>query len=305
MVALGGGHGLAACLKAARLYAGKITAVVSVGDDGGSSGRLRTELDVSPPGDIRRCLSALADDRLLLARSLEYRFEEGGLSGHPIGNLLLSGLSLTGGNLQEAVDEVGRVIGAVGRVVPATTVPVTLSAESDSGLVTGQVAIEQATGVRNLRLDPADAATPGDAVRALLEADQVVVGPGSLFTSVLATAVVNDIRGALERTAAQRVFVANVADDGAEARGLELNDHLEAVADHGIPIDLVIADSSRRLAPTQARLTAVDIPIVVRHVAADDGWSHDSARLAEALSAVLKTGVTTASLPYRQPSEAP
>ncbi len=313
VVALGGGHGLAASLKAARHYAAQLTAIVSVGDDGGSSGRLRAEFGVSPPGDIRRCLSALADDRLLLGRSLEYRFEHGELSGHPIGNLLLSGLSLADGNLQQAIDEVGRAVGAVGRVIPATTVPVTLVADSDAGLVTGQVAIERAADIGNLRIDPVDAATPGDAVRAILEADQVVVGPGSLFTSVLAAAVVEDVREALERTSAQRVFVANVADDRAEARGLGLSEHLEALAEHRIPVDLVIADDHPGLpltSPPPSPRTSpgsrvAGVPVVVRPVAADDGWSHDPGRLAEALSWVLTEAAVSTPGPDRQRAQAP
>ncbi len=283
VVALGGGHGLAASLMAARRFASAVTAIVSVGDDGGSSGRLRAEFSVSPPGDIRRCLSALADDRSLLGRSLEYRFEDGQLSGHPIGNLLLVGLTFAGGDLQQAIDEVANVVGAVGRVVPATTVPVTLIADSDRGTITGQVTIERAAGIRNLRFDPPDPPTSDHAVRALLNADQVIIGPGSLYTSVLATAVVGGIRKGLERTSAQRVFVANVANEKADARGFGLEEHLGALAEHGVPVDLVVADCPVRVPPHSLISHSVGVPIVYRHVAADDGWSHDPARLAAAL----------------------
>lgn len=287
VVALGGGHGLAASLRAARAYAGNITAVVSVGDDGGSSGRLRAEFGVSPPGDIRRCLSALANDELLLGRSLEYRFDEGPLSGHPIGNLLLIGLAFSGGDLQAAVDEVARVVGARGRVIPATTVPVVLIADSDRGTITGQVTIERAAGIRNLRFDPPNPPATVDAIAAVVSADQVVIGPGSLFTSVLATAVVDQIRSALDRTNGQRIFVANVANDKAEARGFGLEEHLEAVADHGIPVDLVIADCPVDVEPFLSVSRSQSIPILHRHIAAEDGWSHDPVRLGKVLSEAL------------------
>lgn len=273
--------------------------MVSVGDDGGSSGRLRAEFGVSPPGDIRRCLSALADDEALLGRSLEYRFEDGPLSGHPIGNLLLIGLYFAGGSLQESIDEVARVVGATGRVVPATMVPVVLIADSDRGTITGQVTIERATGIRNLRFDPADPPAPQHAVDAVLEADQVIVGPGSLFTSVLATAVISEIRGALERTGAQRVFVANVANDKAEARGFGLEEHLEAVVEHGVPVDLVVADCPVGVEPHVSVSRATGLPIWHRHLAADDGWSHDPVRLGLVLSEALNAPVGG----HREPSQ--
>jgi uncharacterized cofD-like protein len=281
VVALGGGHGLAATLRAARCYAGSITGVVSVGDDGGSSGRLRTEIGVAPPGDVRRCLSALATTDSLLTRSLEHRFDEGTLRGHPVGNLLLSGLAVAAGDLQAAIDEVGRLTGAAGRLFPATTVPVTLIADSDHGTLAGQVTIERATGIRNLRFDPAEPPVSSDAVAAVRAADQVLIGPGSLFTSVLATAVVPAIRQALLDTDAQRVFIANVANDKAEARGFGLAEHLDALAQHGLKIDAVVAP----IGSDATRLDAVQMHLC--DLAASDGWSHDPAKLASALRTVL------------------
>lgn len=280
MVALGGGHGLAATLRAARRYAGEITGIVSVGDDGGSSGRLRAEFGVAPPGDLRRCLSALATDDTLLAHSLEHRFEDGTLNGHPIGNLLLTGLALSSGSLQEAIDEVGRLVGAAGRVYPATEVPVTLIADSDRGTLAGQVTIERATGIRNLRFDPADPPSSPSAIDAVRQADQVVIGPGSLFTSVLATALVGDIRRALAGSSAQRVFVANVTNERAEARGFGLREHLEALRDHGVAVDVVVA-------PAGSTNPDFPIPVELHDVAAEDGWSHDPAKLGPVLADIL------------------
>lgn len=284
VVALGGGHGLAATLRAARGYAGELTGIVSVGDDGGSSGRLRTEFGVAPPGDVRRCLSALATVDSLLARSLEHRFDEGTLQGHPIGNLLLTGLAMVAGDLQSAIDEVGRLVGAAGRIFPATMVPVTLIADSDHGTLAGQVTIERATGIKNLRFDPADPPVSTAAVEAVRSADQVLIGPGSLFTSVLATAVVPAIRDALHQTNAQRVFIANVANDKAEARGFGLAEHLDALVDHDLKIDAVIAS------PGSCAGRELSTPVVEIDVAHDDGWSHDPAKLGPVLARVLADG---------------
>ncbi len=280
VVALGGGHGLAATLRAARSYARSITGVVSVGDDGGSSGRLRAEFGVAPPGDVRRCISALATTDTLLARSLEYRFEQGVLTGHPVGNLLLAGLTMMSGHFQEAIDELCRAVGAVGSIYPATMVPVQLLADSDQGTLVGQVTIERASGIRNLRFDPIDPPVADCASRAVREADQVVIGPGSLFTSVLAAAVVPGIRAALQESTGQRVFVANVANEKGMARGFGLAEHVDALADHGVKIDVVVADSS---APPA---TGVSPTVVRADVAAGDGWGHDPAKLGRVLHQV-------------------
>jgi uncharacterized cofD-like protein len=280
VVALGGGHGLAASLRAARRYAGRLTGVVSVADDGGSSGRLRAELGISAPGDIRRCLSALAGDDTLLARSLEHRFDSGPLDGHALGNLLLAGLTVAGGDFSAAVAEVARLVGARGELFPATTRPVSLVADSDGGRLVGQVTIERASGIRDLRFEPADPDAPPGAVRAILEADQVVLGPGSLFTSVLATAVVPAIRQALADTRAQRVYVANVATAIGEAHGFGLAEHLEAIAKHGVGVDVVLAPVGT------AGLAEVALPIVIAPLAAADGWGHDPELLGPALASL-------------------
>ena len=284
VVALGGGHGLAETLRAARSYAGDLVGIVSIGDDGGSSGRLRSEFGVAPPGDVRRCLSALATVDSLLARSLEHRFVEGTLQGHPIGNLLLTGLAMVAGDLQSAIDEVGRLVGAQGRIFPATTVPVTLIADSDQGTLAGQVTIERATGIGNLRFDPAQPPVSAEAVDAVRSADQVLIGPGSLFTSVLATAVVPAISEALHQTTAQRVFIANVANDKAEARGFGLQEHLDALTDHGLKIDAVIAP------PGSQATTGPSGSVFEVDVAAEDGWSHAPAKLGPALARLLDGG---------------
>lgn len=280
VVALGGGHGLAASLRAATGYASSLTGVVSVGDDGGSSGRLRTEFGVAPPGDVRRCISALVSQESLLSQALEYRFADGELEGHPIGNLLLAGLAMVAGDFEHAIDELCRLVGVDGSIVPAASVPVRLLADSDQGEITGEVTIEHATGIRNLRFDPAEPPVSPKAVEAVLGADQIVIGPGSLFTSVLATAVVPGILAAVDKNPGQHVYVANVATEKGMARGFGLAAHLAALADHGVTVDVVIA-------PHTAPEEELDGVRVVRaEVGAHDGWGHDPQRLGEVLGQV-------------------
>ena len=195
VVAVGGGHGLAASLRAGLLYAGALTAIVSVADDGGSSGRLRRQMGIVPPGDLRTCLVALADDGDLLAQVFEQRFDADAdeLAGHALGNLIIAGLMAAAGGVQEGLDEAARLLGAGGRVVPAATEPVVLKASSEGGDIEGQTAVQGTTHIQRVSLIPADAQAPAPALAALAEADQIVVGPGSLFTSVLAALVVPGI----------------------------------------------------------------------------------------------------------------
>lgn len=281
IVAIGGGHGLAVSLRAARRYAGQITAVVSVADDGGSSGRLRAELGVPAPGDVRRCLAALADGNGL-AQALEHRFSEGELTGHALGNLLLAGLTDAQGDFVAAIDEVGRLVGASGRVLPAASEPVVLVGRGPHGMVEGQVAIRTATvPVDHISVWPAAPATPPEVAAAILDADQVVIGPGSLYTSVLAASVVPAVREALAATTAQRVYVANLRAEEPEAAGYDGADHLAALHRHGIPVDIVIREPGT--------LSGAPLPVVVvdRHVARPHGLAHDPDLLADALGAVL------------------
>jgi uncharacterized cofD-like protein len=276
-VAVGGGHGLSTTLRAVRRYAGTVTAVVSVADDGGSSGRLRDALGVPAPGDVRRCLAALAAGDSPLARALEHRMRGGDLGDHPLGNLLLAGLSETEGDFVVAVDEVARLVGAVGRVLPATVEPVSLVGEGVDGPVLGQVAIKQ-RGARLVWVDPPEPATPPAAVDAILGADQVVLGPGSLYTSVLAAAVVPAVRDALVKTSAQRVYVLNLGQEHAETLRHDAVDHVEALARHGIPIDVVVRHEGslpgRPLPGAQVELV----------VAREGGLAHDPGRLAATLA---------------------
>ncbi len=293
VVAVGGGHGLAATLCALRSYASSVVAVVSVADDGGSSGRLRELIPELPaPGDVRRCLSALADEGSVLGASLEHRYAAGELRGHAFGNLLLATLAEQLGSFGAAVDEVARLVGAAGQVLPATSEPVRLEGLcSGDGCgfapgmdhVVGQVALQNTSGLTRLRLRPV-APVSSPAVRdAILAADQVVLGPGSLFTSVLAAAITPAVRDAMAATAAQRVYVANLAPQVPETEGFTTADEVAALAAHGVPVDVVLADVGRPCGTPPHAVRCVEA-----QVATDGGAVHDPVRLAEALPALLR-----------------
>jgi uncharacterized cofD-like protein len=300
VVALGGGHGLAASLRAAKGYAGKVMGIVSVADDGGSSGRLRLELGAAPPGDLRKCLVALGDDRTLWSQALEHRFGGGDLQGHPLGNLLIVGLAEVTGDLQAALDEVGRLAGAGGRVVPATTCPVELSATAGGKEVFGQAAIAQATGITRLSVIPGDPGVPPAALEAIGRADQVVLGPGSLFTSVLAVAVVPAIKQALAEAPGQVVYVCNLRAEPGETAGYDVARHVDALLAHGARPDVVLCD------PTSIPLGSPKVPWVERplHEAGKEG--HSAVRLGAALEEVLRMSGTAGvgDVRLRSPDEA-
>jgi len=282
VVAIGGGHGTAVTLRAATRYTNRVTAIVSVADDGGSSGRLRQLLDVVALGDMRKCLVALADEEAPLAQAFERRFEEGELAGHALGNLVLAGLVGATGDLVHAIDEAARLLGAVGRVLPATTEPVVLKADCGGGEVAGQVAVSLAGQIRSVSLVPGDAGPPAAAVDAILDADQVVIGPGSLYTSVLAAAAVPELAAAMGATKAQRVLVCNLRPQIPETEGYDVGRHVSALEAHGIPVDLVLCDTSAGMAlgSVWARVVDVGLTDPARRV-------HDPGRLAQALSGLL------------------
>ena len=278
VVALGGGHGLAATLQAVRSYGGEVTAIVSVADDGGSSGRLRHTCGIPPPGDLRRCLVALGDAASVWGRAFEHRFGAGELEGHALGNVVIAGLAAVTGDFLVAVEEAGRLVGTTGRVLPATSTPVTLTADTAGGRVEGQVAVANARGISRVSVVPADAEPSPAALEALARADQVVVGPGSLYTSVLAVVAVPALCDALERTRARKVYVCNLAPQVPETEGYDVAAHVRALADHGLDVDVVVCDP-RRLDPGN-----LAVPCRRADLARDDGPGHDPAKLAPALA---------------------
>ena len=306
MVALGGGHGLAVSLQALRDLSPHLTAVVTVADDGGSSGRLRDELGVLPPGDLRMALAALAGDDgwgRSWERLLQHRFGgDGPLGGHAVGNLLLAALTDTEGGVVPALDLVGRLLGGPGRVLPACCVPVDILAQV-AGLdpdrpetlteVRGQVAVATTPGqVASLSLSPAAPAACPEAVAAVQEADWVVLGPGSWFTSVITHLLVPELRAALEETSARLLVPLNLAPQAGETEGFSPEEHLEVLLAHapGLQLDVVLADASavpdRR--SLQAAGAATGAHLVLAAVARGDGTArHDPVRLRAAYDSIF------------------
>ncbi len=282
VVAIGGGHGTAVTLKAARRYAGSLTGIVSVADDGGSSGRLRELLNVVALGDIRKCLVALADQDSALAAAFERRFEEGELAGHALGNLILTGLIDATGDLVLGVREAAQLLAAYGDVLPATTEPVVLKAESAQGTVAGQVAVKGTGDIRTVSLVPGDAPPPPLAVERIAEADQIVIGPGSLFTSVLAAVAVGGIAEALATAKAQVVYVCNLRPEIPETEGYDVAAHVAALARHDVAIDVVLCDTIPGMDVGSTDATVHDVGLT-----GSNTLVHSPARLAQALSGLL------------------
>lgn len=288
VVAIGGGHGLANALRAVRQYARDVTAVVTVADDGGSSGRLRRDLGVIPPGDMRKALVALADEDGLWARAFEHRFEEGDLAGHALGNLVIAALFETLGDPVAALDEAARLVGTAGRVLPATTESVVLKADVDGRPVEGQVAVATARGrIRRVELVPSDVPVVPAAVAAVAAADQVVLAPGSLYTSVLAALCVEALRDAVRVTPARVVQVGNLRPQVPETLGLDAADHVAAVFDHGARVDAFLAADPGELAIDVGRFGLLGTDVVRADVADAGAAEHDPDRLAIALAALL------------------
>ncbi len=295
-VAIGGGHGTARALAALPRVVDHVTAVVTVADDGGSSGRLRRDLDVLPPGDLRMALTALARDPDL-ARLVDFRFDRGELAGHSLGNLILIALeSLADGDLIAALDRCAVLLGVPGRVLPCTTTPVTLHATTAEGIVTGQVAVAATPRLQRVWLEPeAPPATP-DAVTAIERADLIVLGPGSLYTSLLPNLLVPDIAAALGRASGPVVMVTNLREQPGETEGMELRDHLDALAHHvpDLRLDVVVAHEGPAPAgegrPLRLDASALrDVPARVQVADLLDGHDgHDPGKLATLLDRILR-----------------
>ena len=289
VVAIGGGHGLAAALEAVQAYASEITAIVSVADDGGSSGRLTTGMGVPAPGDIRRCLLALTPDPGIWFELFNYRFPGGpddtmdlspqDVGGHALGNLLLVALAdLCGGDFGLAVKQAGSLLGALGSVVPATTEAVKLSAEIGGRRVDGQVAVSRTPGgIERLILGPEGIKANSDALAAVAAADQIILGPGSLFTSVLAALSVPGMAEAVDAAKGRVVSVLNLVTQNAETAGMTGWDHIRALQGHA---------GLTRAGGIVAHRGDLDLPMTVERVeidaeaAAGLGWDLHEADVA-------------------------
>jgi uncharacterized cofD-like protein len=307
VVALGGGHGLAASLTAWRQLTTRLTAVVTVADDGGSSGRIRREMPVLPPGDLRMALAALAGASPRtqeMAALLQHRLGgTGALAGHPVGNLVLTGLTeMYAGDAVRALGVLGDLLGCSGRVLPMAEVPLDLvatvaSIDPDdpvgSRRIRGQVAIASTPGrVRDIRVSPADPPVPAAVLHAIETADVVSLGPGSWYTSVLPHLLVPRLREALATTGAKVVVVLNLEPQAGETDGFSPAEHLEVLLAHvgGVSLHTVIADASA-VVDRRGLLSAVQgcgAELVLAPVAAPDGAPrHDPSRLAAALASVV------------------
>jgi uncharacterized cofD-like protein len=306
VVALGGGNGLATLLRGLKEHTTNLTAIVTVADDGGSSGRLRRELGLPPPGDVRNCLAALSDDEDLLTQLFQYRFMEGGdLEGHSFGNLFIAALAGVTGSFDRGVLEAGRVLRIRGQVLPATLSDVALVADMTAALDTHEVRVQGESRIPSfpgrisrVRLEPGEPPAYPEAIRALLGADMIVIGPGSLYTSILPNLLVPDLAGAIRASRAFKVYVCNVASQPGETDGYDCGQHLAALESHvgGNLVDGILVNN--RIPP--------NLPEGVRPVPLAEGrnqavpsfladvvdperpWRHDSEKLAHVLLRLLE-----------------
>jgi uncharacterized cofD-like protein len=320
IVAIGGGTGLSALLRGLKEHTSNLTAVVTVADDGGSSGVLREELGIPPVGDIRNCIAALADAEPLMSELLQYRFpaaegllaasETPGLAGHAIGNLLLAAMTaIEDGDFEEGVRRINRILAVRGQVVPVTATPLTLHALTGTGdTVDGQSRIMRTTGIDRVWLTPDDVHASDDALAAIAEADLIVLGPGSLYTSVLPSLLIPAIRDAVLAAPATRIYVCNVATQDGETTGLDLSGHVAALLAHTAPglVDLVLANNrfdARIPTDWQAETVRLAWPpsgmVAPPRLALDDvvdpenAHHHDPVRLAGAVMRVYEREAST------------
>jgi uncharacterized cofD-like protein len=310
-VALGGGHGLAASLAALRRVTDSVTAIVTVADNGGSSGRLRRDFGVLPPGDLRMALAALCGDDewgTTWSKVVQHRFAgDRELAGHAVGNLLIVALWDLLGDTVAGLDWVGRLLGTGGRVLPMAAVPLDIVAEvtgadpawpDEVSTVRGQAAVASTPGqVRSITLLPADPPAVPEAVRAVLDADWIVFGPGSWFTSVLPHLLVPELSAALHATTARRLVVLNLAPQPGETEGFSPHKHLEVLAGHApaLTVDVVLADTKAagtgNLADLEKAATVLGARLVMADVAAADGTPrHDPRLLAGMYAQVFRQG---------------
>lgn len=304
VVALGGGHGLAATLAALRRVVDRPTAIVTVADNGGSSGRLRGEFGVLPPGDLRMALAAMCGDDdwgQTWARVVQHRFAgDGEMKGHVIGNLLIVGLWELLGDHVDALDLVGRLLGVQGRVLPMSVSPIDITARVEHGdgreeTVRGQIQVATTTGrIRSIALEPETPSSCPQAVQAVNDADWVVLGPGSWYTSVIPHLMVPDLASAICHSRGRVAVVLNLEPQPGETQHFRPEDHLEALTEHApdLQIHTVLADRGavEDVAALTAHVEGIGARLLVADLAADDDAArHDPDRLARALGELIAT----------------
>jgi uncharacterized cofD-like protein len=302
IVTIGGGHGLSTLLRGLKSFSYNITAVVTVADDGGSSGRIRRIQGIPPPGDIRNCLAALSSDEALMTQLFQYRFSDGNvdLDGHPFGNLFISALSEITGSFEDAVVESGRVLAVHGRVLPATLHDVRLVADVQlphnitEVRVEGESTIPKFPGnVQRVWLEPNNPPAYPQVIQAILAAELIVIGPGSLFTSIIPDLLVPDIVAAIQASRALKIYVCNVATQPGETDNYTCEDHIKVLNEHiGESIfDIIVINNQYEgqlpsgtewVKPTPE--AAIEYPIYQTDLADENQpWRHDSAKLARAV----------------------
>ena len=305
IVTIGGGHGLATLLRGLKTYTQNLTAIVTVADDGGSSGRLRESYGILPPGDIRNCLAALSNDEQMLTQLFRYRFSgAGGLDGHSFGNLFITALAELTGSFEEAIAESGRVLSVSGRVLPSTLHDVRLVADVQLPHVLNQVRVEgessipkMAGRVRRVWLEPNDAPAFPPALNAILNADMIIVGPGSLYTSLLPNLLVQDLLGAVRASRGLKVYVCNIATQSGETDVYTCDDHIRALEEHvGDDLFKIILCNDNyegQLNGDSQWVRADEKTLADARVYCSDltdpgyPWRHDSAKLARKLIEIL------------------
>lgn len=308
IVAIGGGTGLASLLRGLKEYTGNLTAIVTVADDGGSSGVLRRELGVLPPGDVRNCIAALADAEPLVTSLFQYRFSDGsGLAGHSFGNLFIVAMSGVVGNFEDAIRQTSRVLAVRGQIIPSTLANVTLCAQTeDMQTIEGESSIGPATTngdgptmrIREVYLLPHNPPAHPEAVQAILEADLIILGPGSLYTSVLPNLLVEGIRRSVVASSAPKIYVCNVATQHGETDGFDVAAHFAKLEDQlgkGVVSTVLANDNLFDSIPKAPHSEAVRLDDGlgnrVRLVTADviseeNKYHHDSSKLAQAIMRV-------------------
>ena len=299
---VGGGTGLPSLIRGIKHYSHNITAIVTMADDGGSSGRLRSELGIQPPGDIRNCLVALADSEVVMQQLMDYRFSsDGQLDGHSFGNMLIAALAGIGGDFYRAVEIAGELLAIRGRVMPSTLTDVTLIARTETGeTLTGETNVASAQArLQSLTLCPPNPTAHPEAVAALEQADLIIIGPGSLYTSIVPNLLIPGIAQALAESHALKIYICNVAEEPRQTEGYSVLDHLEVVRRYAgeASVHAVIANSSIPDGPTPAGLDFIrarrpwdDPAILVEADVIDQSATarHDSTKLANVVASAYR-----------------
>ena len=273
VVVIGGGTGLSTMLRGLKQYTSHITAIVTVGDDGGGSGKLREDLGMLPPGDIRNCILALADTEPLMEDLLQYRFTEGSLKGQCFGNLFLAAMAGISENFEDAVQKMSSVLAVKGKVLPVTLDDMKLIAELENGeIIEGESKIPsevivRKTRIKKIAIKPIDAKPLEEAIKAINNADVIIMGPGSLYTSIIPNLLVKGIPEAICKSPAKKVYISNVMTQPGETDGFKVSNHLKVLMDYGVAesIDYVIAnngiippDIKEKYAKENAELVVLD-----------------------------------------------